>query len=136
MPSDTQNKRSILEARHGDPFSYLGLHQNKSGWVLRVFQPHATEVAVHDGDGWQPLECDYSSGFYRWQGKQALPTPCLLKLSFFSHVVEMHDPYTFGSSISEHDLYLFAQGRLEQAYRMLGAHHMEVQGTWGVRFAV
>jgi len=76
MPSDTQNKRSILDARHHDPFSYLGLHQNKSGWVLRVFQPHATEVAVHDGDSWQLLERDPSNGFYLWRGKQALPAPC------------------------------------------------------------
>ena len=87
MPSDTQNKRSILDARHHDPFSYLGLHQNKSGWVLRVFQPHATDVAVHDGESWQPLEREQSSGFYRWQGKQALPTPCRIKLNFFNHVV-------------------------------------------------
>ena len=77
-----------------------------------------------------------SSGFYRWQGKQALPAPCRLKLNFFNHVIEVHDAYTFGSSISDHDLYLFSEGRLEQAYRMLGAHHMEVQGVWGVRFAV
>ena len=136
MPSDTQNKRSILEARHHDPFSYLGLHQNKSGWVLRVFQPHATEISVHDGDKWQSLARDNAHGFYHWQGKNALPAPCRLKLSFFNHDIEVHDAYSFGSSISEHDLYLFSEGRLEQAYRMLGSHHMEVQGVWGVRFAV
>jgi 1,4-alpha-glucan branching enzyme len=136
MPSDAQNKRSIQEARHHDPFSYLGLHRSRSGYALRVYQPHATAIAVHDGTGWQPLEHEAESGFHLWQGKQSLPVPCRLQLSFNDHTLEVHDPYTCGSSISDHDLYLFSQGRLQQAYRMLGAHHMELQGAWGVRFAV
>ena len=136
MPSDTQNKRSILEARHHDPFSYLGLHQVDAEWVLRVFQPYATEIFVHDGVTWLPLERTDATGLFIWRGKKSLPSPCRLQLNFFGHVIEIHDAYTFTSSISEHDLYLFSQGRLEQAYRMLGAHHMEWQGVWGVRFAV
>jgi 1,4-alpha-glucan branching enzyme len=136
MPNDSQNKRAVLEARHHDPFSYLGLHQIKSEWVLRVFQPYATEISVHDGTAWQPMERADAAGLFIWRGKKALPSPCRLQLNFFNHVLEMHDAFTFNTSISEHDLYLFSQGRLEQAYRMLGAHHMELQGVWGVRFAV
>ncbi len=136
MPGDTQNRRAILEARHHDPFSYLGLHQVGSEWVLRVFQPYATEIHVHDGANWLPLERSDAAGLYAWRGKAKLPTPCRVKLNFFSHEIEIHDAYTFPTSISEHDLYLFSQGRLLQAYRMLGAHHMELQGVWGVRFAV
>ena len=109
MQSDTQNKRSILEARHHDPFSYLGLHQNKSGWILRVYQPHATETSVHDGEGWLPLVRDNANGFYHWLGKKQLPAPCRLKINFFNHSIEVHDAYSFGSSISEHDLYLFSE---------------------------
>ncbi len=136
MPNESQNKRAVLEARHHDPFSYLGLHQVNSEWVLRVFQPYATEISVHDGVAWLPLERDDAAGFFIWRGKKSLPAPCRLQLNYFSHVIEIHDAYTFISSISEHDLYLFSQGRLEQSYRMLGAHHMELQGVWGVRFAV
>ncbi|MEQ1533095.1 MAG: 1,4-alpha-glucan branching protein GlgB [Sideroxydans sp.] len=136
MQNDKDNKRAVIEARHHDPFSYLGLHQIKSEWVLRVFQPYATEIAVHDGKKWLPLERVDAEGLFTWHGKAALPTPCKLQLSFFNHVLEMHDPFTFVSGITEHDLHLFAQGKLEQAYRMLGAHHREQQGVWGVRFAV
>jgi len=136
MPNDSQNKHAVLEARHHDPFSYLGLHQVGTEWVLRVFQPYATEISVHDGVVWQPLERSDAAGFFIWHGKESIPSPCRLKLNYFTHVIEIHDAYTFTSSISEHDLYLFSQGRLEQAYRMLGAHHMELQNVWGVRFAV
>ncbi len=136
MSSDTQNKRAILEARHHDPFSYLGLHQAGSEWVLRVFQPYATEVHVHDGSDWLALERSDAEGLFTWRGAAKPPSPCRVKLAFFSHVIEIHDAYTFTSSISEHDLYLFSQGRLHEAYRMLGAHHLELQGVWGVRFAV
>lgn len=136
MPNESQHKRAVLEARHHDPFSYLGLHQTQSGWVFRVFQPYATEVAVHDGAKWLNMERGDASGLFEWHGKQALPAPCLIQVSFFSHTLEVHDPYSFSSSITDHDLYLFSQGKLEQAYRMLGAHHMAWQGVWGVRFAV
>ena len=136
MPNESQNKRAVLEARHHDPFSYLGLHQIKSEWVLRVFQPYATEISVYDGAAWLPLERVDAAGLFTWRGKAPIPSPCLLQLNYFNHVLEMHDAYSFNTSISEHDLYLFSQGRLEQSYRMLGAHHMELQGVWGVRFAV
>ncbi|GAB4415567.1 MAG: 1,4-alpha-glucan branching protein GlgB [Sideroxydans sp.] len=136
MSNESQHKRAVLEARHHDPFSYLGLHQVESGWVFRVFQPYATEVSVHDGIHWVNMERADASGLFEWRGKKALPAPCLIQVSFFSHTLEVHDPYSFSSSITDHDLYLFSQGKLEQAYRMLGAHHMEWQGVWGVRFAV
>ena len=136
MPSESQNKLAVLEARHHDPFAYLGFHRIKSEYVLRVFQPYASAVSVHDGKSWLPLERIDPAGLFVWHGKQQLPSPCLLQLNYFNHLLEVHDPYTFGVSISEHDLHLFGQGKLQESYRMLGAHHMEVQGVWGVRFAV
>lgn len=46
------------------------------------------------------------------------------------------DPYRFGSTIGEMDLYLFGEGRHERLYDWLGAQVMEVDGVPGVRFAV
>jgi 1,4-alpha-glucan branching enzyme len=136
MSNESQNKRAVLEARHHDPFSYLGLHRSRSEYVFRVFQPYATEVSVFDGKAWLQLERADAAGLFEWHGKQALPTPCRLRLNYFNHLLEVHDAFTFGSSISEHDLHLFSEGTLQQAYRTLGAHHMELQSVWGVRFAV
>ena len=42
----------------------------------------------------------------------------------------------FPATISDHDLHLFNAGRLLQAYRMLGANPMSIDGIDGVRFAV
>ena len=136
MPNESQNRRAILDARHHDPFSYLGQHHARSEYVLRVFQPYCTDVSVYDGSTWLALERVEAAGLFTWRGRTALPTPCLLRLNYSGHVLEVHDAYTFPSSITEHDLHLFGEGRLQQAYRMLGAHHMESLGVWGVRFAV
>ena len=105
MPNESQNRRAILEARHHDPFSYLGLHHSKSEYVLRVFQPYATAVSVHDGAAWLPLERSDAAGLFVWRGKQALPVPCRLRLDYSGHMLEVHDAYTFGNSITDHDLY-------------------------------
>ena len=48
----------------------------------------------------------------------------------------MHDPYAFAPALSGHDLYLFNEGRLRQAWRMLGSHARQRDGIAGVRFAV
>ena len=37
-------------------------------------------------------------------------------------VYETYDAYAFPPQISDHDLYLFNEGRLRQAYRTLGSH--------------
>lgn len=51
-------------------------------------------------------------------------------------IEERHDPYAFPMQISGHDLYLFNEGRLLQAYHMLGAHRVRNHGVTGTRFAV
>ena len=46
------------------------------------------------------------------------------------------EPYCFAPLLSDHDLYLFSQGKLNQAWRMLGAAASTVDEVEGVRFAV
>jgi 1,4-alpha-glucan branching enzyme len=45
------------------------------------------------------------------------------------------DPYRFGPAIGDLDLHLFAEGKHEHIYRILGAHCCEHEGVSGVRFA-
>ena len=42
---------AIVEGRHADPFSYLGLHVDNGSTVLRVFLPEALEASVLWDDG-------------------------------------------------------------------------------------
>ena len=46
------------------------------------------------------------------------------------------DPYSFAPTLGELDLHLFAEGRHELLFCVLGAHRREVDGVVGTRFAV
>jgi len=127
---------AILNARSHDPFTYLGLHQNEAGWIIRVFAPYHTQVAVQIGEQWQPLQQVLPDGLFEWQGTQQPSLPYRLKIEDAHFARETFDPYCFPNPISEHDLYLFGEGRLYQGYRMLGAQPMALLGVQGVSFAV
>jgi 1,4-alpha-glucan branching enzyme len=104
--------------------------------VLRVFEPHAEAVWLRLPGGLQPLEAVHPAGLFEWRGTATLPAPYSLGVSQGAHVHERHDPYAFAPALSGHDLYLFNEGRLHQAWRTLGAHLEERDGVRGVRFAV
>jgi 1,4-alpha-glucan branching enzyme len=126
----------ILEARHHNPFSWLGLHRDGERAILRTFLPHASRVWLKTGEGWEELKKTHAQGLFVWQGNSTAKAPCLLRIEENGHLFERHDPYSFPSPISSHDLHLFGEGRLLQAYHMLGAHLTEIDGVSGVQFAV
>ena len=51
-------------------------------------------------------------------------------------VREFYDPYSFPQSISGEDIYLFNEGNLNHAYKVMGAHVRKLSGIVGVSFAV
>ena len=40
------NLKALLKARHHDPFSFLGLHQEESNWSVRAFLPFEQQVEI------------------------------------------------------------------------------------------
>ena len=130
------DKNAILEARHHDPFSYLGLHGKQGGWTFRVIRPHAREVWLDTGEKWERLKRVHGDGLFCWEGENRPPSPCRIRLEFEGNAFETHDPYTFPSAMGELDLHLFGEGRLLLAYRTLGAHPMTLENVPGTRFAV
>jgi 1,4-alpha-glucan branching enzyme len=130
----------ILAARHHDPFSYLGFHAVDEkighGYVLRTFLPHASKVWVKTDKTWAALEKTHADGLFEWHGDHALKTPCLIKIETAGNTYENYDAYTFSTSITQQELYLFGEGRLKQAYKTLGAQCISQNGIDGVRFAV
>ena len=131
---------ALLQARCHDPFAYLGLHPETptrpEQWVLRLFAPHHAQVSVYIGTQWQELQRVLPQGMFEWRGSQAPETPYRLKMDNGQSTYETHDPYCFPNPISEHDLYLFGEGRLYEAHRTLGAQCMALLGVSGVNFAV
>ena len=126
----------ILEARHHNPFAWLGLQRQENQAILRTFLPHAGRVWLQTATGWEELKRTHPDGLYSWTGKEEPSRPCLLRIEQDGKTVEQHDPYTFPPLTSDHDLHLFGEGRLLRAYDMLGAHPDQSQGISGIRFAV
>ena len=82
-------------------------------------------------------------------GERSMPMERLPDTDFFSVVTEQkvqpdyqlrwrsgqgewrqaHDPYRFGPTIGDLDLHLFAEGKHEHIYRILGAHCCEHEGV-------
>jgi len=130
----------ILSARHYDPFSYLGLHavndEAEHAYVLRTFIAAASKVSVQINKTWIELKKTHPEGLFEWLGNKAIETPCMLKVEAGGSTYETFDPYTFKSSITQQELYLFGEGRLKQAYKTLGAQCITQDHVAGVRFAV
>ncbi len=136
----TQALQLILEARHHDPFSFLGLHaldgNPKHGYIYRAFLPSASEVSIKIAETWTKLERTHIDGLFELPSQSVLNRPCLLKIETGGSSYETYDPYTFASSLTQDELYLFGEGRLKQAYKTLGAQCMAQDNIAGVRFAV
>jgi len=128
--------KSLLQARLHDPFAFLGTHQVNGSWIVRVFAPFSEKLWLQSGDAWKDMQKTDPHGLFEWHGKESPPAPCRLRHLQNGVLKTFHDPYSFPSTLSEYDLFLFGEGRLHQGYRMLGAQPMDSLGIAGVRFAV
>ncbi len=132
----TDDALRIIEARHHDPFAYLGRHPAAEGVVVRAYIPNAIDVAIADGN--LPLQRIEETDFFEWRGPaQAVPERYRLVWRDDSHRQHIaYDPYCYPPQLSEFDLHLFAEGKHRAAWTMLGANEREVDGVRGVLFAV
>jgi len=136
LPSEVnQLAQRLLEARLRDPRALLGLGTKAGRQVVYAFDPHAESMSIETTEGWCPMNTVGIQGLFEWQGT-GLATPYRLKAEVGGMARIAHDPYAFAPTLSEHDLYLFNEGRFHQAYRALGAQPIEIDGVAGFRFAV
>jgi 1,4-alpha-glucan branching enzyme len=128
--------RALTDARHHDPFSLLGLHEGSKGeQIVRTYQPHARTVEILLHQNWMPMH-DLGEGVFEFEGS-SVPRPYQLRIKpVKGELYVQWDPYCFEPLLSDHDLYLFSEGKLNQAWRMLGSLACSVEGVEGVRFAV
>lgn len=70
-PKQDIQQELILDAKHHDPFAYLGLHDGLKGQaynqVFRAFLPYAERVWLKTAQGWDPLTRIHASGLFEWQ---------------------------------------------------------------------
>ena len=132
---------SLLSARLSDPHSFLGVHPQQGLSLVRVFRPHSSRVWIKSDGDFKEMARVHPEGIFEWSTRSKIDTPYLIRVeetdqSGHSSVYESHDPYSFPPQISDHDLYLFNEGRLRQSYRTLGSHITQLLGIQGVRFSV
>jgi len=130
---------AIVGARHPDPFGILGPHAGPEGVVVRAFVPGASALRIEDAGGGEiaTLIQRHPDGFFEGlvTGRGERFTYGLAA-SNGPNTWKLHDPYMFGPILGEMDDFLLVEGTHKQLYEKLGAHPMEVDGVWGVHFAV
>ena len=141
MPISTQQPNSerqkILEARHHDPFAFLGKHPlGQDEEIVRIFMPAVTKVTMMPGN--LLMERIPNTDLFEWQGAKGTITD-RYQLQWYDtegHTGISYDPYSFSPQLSDFDLHLFGEGKHWHAYRFLGAHLHTVDDINGVLFAV
>ena len=132
---DARRIELLLAAREYAPSDILGARRNGTDAELTVFIPAAQSVSVGGGP---ELEATRWPGVFYWRGSNdLLPAPYRLRWQdqWNNTHVEL-DAFAFRADLSADDLYLFNEGRLRQAYDVLGAVPHAVDDVSGVRFAV
>ncbi len=124
-PDPAELKR-LLNGVHHNPHSILGAHEYGDHTVIRAFRPHAVEVVTLVGDDRYQLQ-HIESGLF------AVAVPFTNLIDYRLEVgyqgsgesVDRHtvaDAYRFLPTLGEIDLHLFAEGRHERLWEILGAH--------------
>ncbi|HEY1797209.1 MAG TPA: 1,4-alpha-glucan branching protein GlgB [Stellaceae bacterium] len=125
---------AIVEARHSDPFAFLGMHSEGGGIVVRAFLPEAEAVSIVDARGKVAAEARrvHVDGFF--EARIARKTPFKYRLKTGDGLID--DIYRFPPVLGDLDLHLLVEGSHLESHRKLGAHAMTLDGVAGVGFAV
>ena len=142
---DDDSLQALLQARHGDPFSVLGMHPTEAGVVVRALLPGALAVTVLDARGRRVADLQREAGtplFQALMPRRRNPFAYRLRVTWEgpngepSHTLDIEDAYRFPALLGDLDIWLLAEGTHQRPYEWLGAHLNTVDGVEGTRFAV
>lgn len=129
---------ALVEGRHGDPFSILGMQDDPDGGVvIRAFLPGAVGLSILDRNSGVELahgQLLHPAGLF--SAPLAERTRYLLQIQWPDAIQLTEDPYSFGVQLGDLDLHLIGQGTHYNLTQALGANPMTADGVDGVRFAV
>ena len=139
---DNEEVSAIVNVKHRDIFSVLGIHKNPmtSGLIVRAFLPEALSVEVIDTKTDALVaelnQVDQAGLFEGKLGRKRNVFDYRLRVSYKNETVIVDDPYCYPSLLKSEDLYLFCEGTHEQAYQWMGAHEITVSDVKGTHFVV
>ena len=130
----------IIKGRCSEFADLMGMHKAEGGQLqVNVFLPGATAVEVLNGTGKKllgTLSCLHKEGLF----SALIPGRKLqaYRLRVFSGDTTrvLHDPYCFGRSLDAAEVQLFAEGRMDQAWQLLGAQPRTLDDCDGVHFVL
>ena len=126
---------ALLDGRHGDPFSVLGLHKTKGKPWLVVLVPDAEGLVAQFGR--RKVDIPRLEGPVFAGPVPDSKSPYRLSASFGNGKPwTFDDPYRFGPVLGEVDQYLLGEGTHKRFWNALGAHVTEVEKVAGTHFAV
>jgi len=137
---DWEAIESIVYSDNAHPFDVLTPQKCGKDTLIQAFLPFAKSAeVVFDGKSGESVAMELvdEEGFY------AVFVPGTGKKSYYFQVttnegekVSLQNPYDFAPVIPKDSLHDFIEGTATDAYRILGAHTMTLDGVTGVNFAV
>ena len=128
---------ALLDGRHDDPFSLLGLFEGPGGTFARTWIPGAETAEAHDLAGTSLGRLTRVGTDDLFEGVvSGAPQPVKYKAQGYGAEWWVTDPYSFGPVLGPTDDYLIAEGSHFRLYDKMGAHLIDHQGASGVHFAV
>ena len=133
---------ALVNAKHQDVFSVLGMHKHptESGLIVRALLPEAISVDVIDSKNNRKiatLTLVHQSGLFEGKlGRRRNVFNYQLRVSYKNNTIMIDDPYQFPSMLNNDDLYLFCEGTHEHVYQWMGAHQITVGDVKGTHFVV
>ncbi|HTI19048.1 MAG TPA: 1,4-alpha-glucan branching protein GlgB [Trinickia sp.] len=134
---DALDVQALVDARHPDPFSKLGLHRTTHGHIVRAMLPGASAVSVIErerGSVLGRLTLIHPAGLYAGFVERAAPYRLRIDWHGVEQVIE--DTYSFGPVLDEAALYRLVRSDPYAVMECLGARPSSLDGIPGVRFAV
>ncbi len=129
--------RALLDGRHDDPFSLLGVFGSPEGSFARVWLPGAETAEAQDLTGVSLGVLDRVDEAGLFEGLVAGdPQPIRYRATGGGATWDVTDPYSFGPVLGPVDDLLMAQGTHFRLYDKLGAHPVAHEGADGMHFAV
>jgi len=130
---------ALMYSEHDMPHQILGQHVTEEGILITAYIPTAVHMAVKNikTDKEYPMVMMEDGGYFA----VLIPGKNKIKYIFIveydnGFLAEVYDPYAFDVILQPDDIKQFNSGINYEAYRMLGAHLIEVDGVQGVHFAV
>ena len=129
---------AIIYSEEDDPHRLLGPHEAGNATVVQTFHPDAVSVVLHRKKGKDyEMEMEDENGYFAVLIPEKEIGSYTYRITYKDgDEEEIEDPYRFEPVITKEDTAKFNAGIHYEAYRILGAHMMTLDGVKGVHFAV